>query len=71
MAEPNLLVISLVAFTAVFLLLSLLAGIMTLLTTLFPVDDDDGPDAAVLAAITAAAGVAYPGLRVSGVKETR
>jgi hypothetical protein len=68
--ETNLLLISVFAFVAVFLLLSLLAGIMRVLTALFPADMD-GPDAAVLAAITAAAAVAYPGMRVTGMKETR
>lgn len=69
MAEPNLLVISVAAFTAVIVLLSLLAGIIRLLTTIFPVEEDG--DAAVLAAISTAAARAYPGTRVTKIEEQR
>jgi hypothetical protein len=68
--EPNLLLISVFAFIAVFLLLSLLAGIMRLLTVLFP-GEPDGLDAAVLAAITTAAAAAHPRMRVTGIEEIR
>jgi hypothetical protein len=67
MTEPNLLIISLSAFIAVILLLSLLAGIIRALTALFPVAD--GPDAAVLAAISAAAARVYPGTKVTRIEE--
>jgi hypothetical protein len=69
MSEPNLLVISASAFIAVIVLLSLLAAIIRLLTTLFPVEEDG--DAAVLAAIATAAARAYPGTRITNIEETR
>jgi hypothetical protein len=70
MNEPNLLVISLFAFTAVFLLLAVLAVIMYGLTVAFPEKPDDG-DGALLSAIVAAAAQAHPGLRVIHVEENR
>jgi hypothetical protein len=74
-ADPNLLLISVFAFVAVFVLLSVLAGIMRLLTALFPGDPYDdaggGVDAAIVAAVTAAARAAYPGMQVTGMEETR
>jgi hypothetical protein len=69
MTEPNLLVISASAFIAVIVLLSLLAGIIRLLTILFPADE--GSDAALFAAISTAAAHAYPGTRISRIEETR
>jgi hypothetical protein len=69
MTEPNLLMISISAFAAVILLLSFLAAVIRLLTTIFP--EGDGPDAVVLAAISAAAARAYPGTRVSRIEEER
>jgi hypothetical protein len=69
MTEPNLLVISASAFIAVIALLSFLAGIIRVLTTLFPADE--GTDAATFAAISAAAARAYPGTRVTKIEETR
>lgn len=69
MPEPNLLVISASAFIAVIVLLSLLAGIIRLLTILFPAHEDS--DATLVAAITAAAARAYPGTRISKIEETR
>jgi hypothetical protein len=68
--EPNLLLISVFAFLAVFLVLLVLAGIMRALTHFFP-PPDDGPDAALLAAISAAASAAWPGLRVTRIEEQR
>jgi hypothetical protein len=69
MPEPNLLVISAAAFVAVITLLSLLAAIIRLLTAVFPAED--GPDQAVIAAITAAAARAYPGTRITNIEERR
>jgi hypothetical protein len=70
MTEPNLLVICIFAFIAVFLLLTLLAGVMRAMTALFP-HREDGPDAVLAAAITAAAATAYPGTRVTHIEENR
>jgi hypothetical protein len=70
MTPPDLLTISVFAFLAVFLLLSLLAGLMRGLTALFP-EQPDGPDEAVIAAIASAAAIAFPGTRVTRIEETR
>jgi hypothetical protein len=68
MNEPNLLTISVLAFIAVFALLSVLAVVMHVLTTLFP-EKAGEYDAALLSAIVSAAAVAYPGMRVTHVEE--
>jgi hypothetical protein len=74
-AAPDLLLISLFAFGVVFLLLALLAGIMHLLTRIFPVRPADGdasvPDPALLAAIAGAAAAAHPGMAVTHIEESR
>jgi len=69
MTEPNLLVICAAAFTAVIMLLSFLAAIIRVLTAVFPVVDD--ADAALIAAISSAAARAYPGTRITNIKELR
>jgi hypothetical protein len=72
---PDLLLISLFAFGVVILLLALLAGIMHLLTRIFPVRPEDGdagaPDPALLAAIAGAAAAAHPGMAVTRIEESR
>jgi NADH:ubiquinone oxidoreductase subunit 2 (subunit N) len=70
MTEPDLLSISFFAFIAVFSLLSVLAILMRVLTAVFP-QKADGPDSALIAAITSAASLAYPGTRVTHIEETR
>lgn len=69
MTEPNLLIISVSAFIAVIVLLSFLAGIIRLLTALFPAAE--GLDAAVVAAISATAARVYPGTKITKIEETR
>lgn len=69
MTDPNLLVICAAAFIAVIVLLSFLAGVIRVLTALFPVVDDT--DAALVAAISSAAARAYPGTRITNIKEIR
>jgi hypothetical protein len=70
MNEPNLLVISIFAFIAVFTLLGVLAALMHILTVIFPERSDDS-DPALLSAIMSAASAAYPGMRVTHVEEIR
>jgi hypothetical protein len=67
MTETSLLVICIAAFIAVILLLSLLAGIIRVLTAIFPVVE--GTDAALIAAISAAAARAYPGTKITNIQE--
>ena len=50
--EPNLLVVCVIAFIAVLILLSFLAGVMSIITRIFPVPVlDDGVEPGVVAAI--------------------
>mgnify|MGYP001827147509 CR=1 FL=1 len=70
MNPPDLLVISLSAFVAVFLLLSFLAVVMRLLLSAFP-EKVGGIDAGTIAAVTAAAAYAFPGTKVTRVEEIR
>jgi len=70
MPEPNLLLICAVAFLAVITLLGALAGIMYVLTYLFP-GESDGSDPAVVVAIAAAVAAAYPGMRAARIEENR
>ena len=72
MNPPDLLVICLSAFVAVFLLLSFLAVVMRLLVSAFPeVEKVGGIDSATVAAITAAAAYAFPGTKVTKVEEIK
>ena len=70
MNPPDLLVVSLSAFVAVFLLLAFLAIVMRLLMTAFP-QKAGGIDSATIAALTAAAAFAFPGTKVTKVEEIR
>ena len=70
MEQPDLLLVCLSALIAVFALLTLLAGAMRVLVTVFPEQTQDG-DAAVLAAVATVATAAYPGTRVTNVTEIR
>lgn len=70
MNEPDLLVICAAAFVAVFLLLSLLAVVMRVLTAVYP-EKPTGIDGATLAAVSAAVSAAYPGMRITNVEETK
>ena len=70
MNPPDLLVISLSAFVAVFLLLSFLAVVMRILIAVYP-EKAIGIDSATIAAVTAAAAYAFPGTKVTKVEEIR
>ena len=70
MNPPDLLVICLSAFVAVFLLLGFLAVVMRGLIAAFP-QEVGGIDPATLAAVTAAAAYAIPGTKVTKVEEIR
>ena len=70
MGSPDLLVVCVSAFAAVFLLLTLLAVVMRALIAVFP-EKVTTTDAAVLAAVTAAVSAAYPGARIANIQEER
>lgn len=82
--EPNLLILSFIAFLAVFLVLSLLAAVMHGLTLVFPYVEtalDAGGhkpppplgtsslEEEMVAAITVVAARAHPGMKVSRIEE--
>lgn len=71
--ETDLLVVCGFAFAAVFTLLSLLAVLMRVLVALFPGpgEADRGTDPAVLAAVTSAVTMTYPGTKVTRIEEVR
>ena len=70
MNQPELLVICLSAFVAVFVLLSFLAVVMRVLLAAFP-EKVSGIDAATIAAVSAATAYAFPGTKVTKVEEIR
>ena len=64
----NLLTACGIAFLAVFLLLSLLAGMMQLITRLFP-ERSLSVESSLVAAITSSVAFLYPGARVTKIEE--
>ena len=71
MAVPDLLLVCVAAFTAVFVMLGVLALVMRALIALFPERATESIDAAVVAAVTAAASAAHPDSRIVRIEETR
>ncbi len=71
MGQPDLLMVCVSAFLAVFLMLSALAGVMRVLIAVFPERTSISTDAAILAAVTAAVSAAYPGAKISTIEETQ
>ena len=69
METPDLITICLTSFVAVLLLLSFLALIMHIITLIFPAKEDD--DGAVVAAITSAYNVNYPGTKIIKIGEQK
>ena len=73
--------VSAVSFCAVFLMLTTLAGLMSLLTRLFPGQVVEkkrsprkagtGPDQELIAAVTAAVTMTVPGARVTKIEELK
>ena len=71
MGPPNLLMICVSAFCAVFLLLAFLALVMKILTRVFPEKVADELDAAMLAAISTSLSVVYPRTKITKVEHVR
>ena len=69
MERPDLLMVCIASFSAVFLLLTFLAVVMRILIQVLP-EKLAKVDPAVLAAITATVSALYPGTRITRVKET-
>ena len=70
MGPPDLLLICISAFTAVFVLLIALALVMRGLIAVFP-EQVTTSDAPMLAAVAAAVAAAFPGARISSIEEKR
>jgi len=70
MPSPELWLVCLTAFCAVAALLTLLAGIMRLILTIFPYKEE-ATDAVVLAAVASVVQSIYPGTRVTKVEELK
>jgi hypothetical protein len=71
MGEPNLLMICVAAFCAVFVLLSFLALVMKILINVFPQKVKEELDAAMLAAVSASLSVVYPETKITKVEQVR
>jgi len=70
MGPPNMLLVCVSAFTAVFLLLALLALAMRFLIAVFP-ERLAKADPALLAAISATVAAVFPGTKITRVEEER
>ena len=70
MSSPDLLSICGTAFIGVFILLAVLAVLMRLMLYIFP-EKEASIDAAVIAAISTAVGMVYPGTKVTKVEEEK
>ena len=68
MDAPSLIALTVSAFTAVFVLLAIIAAVMYFITLIFP-QRQTAVSAARVAAITTAAQVAFPGGRVVRIEE--
>ena len=71
MGEPNLLMICVAAFCAVFLLLAFLALVMKILINVCPEKVKEELDAAMLAAVSASLSVVYPETKITKVEQVR
>lgn len=68
MGSMDLPIVCVAAFAAVFLLLSVLAGVMRIIVVLFP--EKSGPsDTAVIAAAASAVSSLYPGTRITKIEK--
>lgn len=70
MQSPDILSVSLSAFVAVFLILSVLAAIMQLIIGLFPTKSADD-DWAVYSAVISAHSAIYPGKKITKIEEVK
>ena len=70
MPTQDLLTISTIAFGAVLFLLALLAGIIRLITIVFPARDAES-DTVLVAAVTSVYSALYPGTKLTTMEEVR
>lgn len=67
---PDLLTICISAFVAVFILLTVLAVLMRLITAIFPGPDKES-DSALIGAITTTYQTIYPNTKITKIEESR
>lgn len=70
MENPDLLMVCVAAIVAVFAMLSILAGVIRMLTVAFPAETPPTIDGALLAAVSATVAATHPGTRISHIEET-
>ena len=70
MGNPDLLMVCVAAIVAVFVMLSVLAGVIRILTLAFPGLQPPTIDSTVVAAVSAAVAATHPGTRISRIEET-
>lgn len=68
MQNPDLISMSISAFTIVFLILSSLAVVMQVIIKIFP-QKDNGDDLAVFSAIASVHSAIYPGSKITKIEE--
>ncbi len=71
MNQPDLLAVCLTAFASVFVLLALLAGVIRIVTFVFPARPERGIEPALVAAVAGSVAVLRPGARVTTIVEER
>ena len=67
---PDILTMCLMAFVAVFILLTVLALVMRLITYIFPMEEEK-TDAALISAISTTYQTIYPNTRITKIEETK
>ncbi len=70
MEQPNLMAVCLTAFSAVFILLAVLAGVMRLITAIFP-QIRESLSTATIATITSTYQAIIPGSKVTRIEEIK
>ena len=68
MQNPDLISMSISAFTIVFLILAILAVVMQLIIKIFP-QKENGDDLAVLSAIASVHSAIFPGSKITKIEE--
>ena len=71
MADPNLLAVCGLAFGCVFILLTILAGAIRLVTLIFPERPERRIDPTLVAAMAGTVSALYPGARVTRIVEEK
>ncbi len=71
MNDPNLLAISVTAFLAVFVLLTVLSVIITIINKVFPYQSEESEYDPILAAISGTVSNLYPNSKITHIEEVK